>query len=107
MGCYCVATGVISGYGLNTILGVILILVAFLAAFLPVIWRRPTLPDEESSYTSLGDERDAGGEQPGSQLKKWDKTRDGGRLSPRQLDKEWATIRSQANRRRDAYNDED
>ena len=107
MGCYCVATGVISGYTLNTVLGIILVMIAFIAVVLPVIWKRPSLPDEESSYTSLGEERDAGGEQPLNQMKRSDKVRDSGRLSTKQLDKEYADIRRQAQRRRDAYNDVD
>lgn len=61
-GCYGVSTGLMGDASLNVILGLISVLVAFGAAFMPMLWRKPTLPEEESDYTSIGEERDTGGE---------------------------------------------
>ena len=61
-GCYGVATGLLGDAAFNAVLGVISIMFAFGAAFMPMLWRKPELPEEEDDYTSIGEERDAGGE---------------------------------------------
>jgi hypothetical protein len=106
MGCYSVATGIISGYALNTTLGIIMVLLAFVAAFLPVLWRRPTLPQEEEGYTSIGDERDElGGEQPQDELRRRDR-QESSRISKRQLDMEYNSHRARDQRKREALSGE-
>lgn len=105
MGCYCVATGVISGYTLNTILGIILVLIAFIAAILPVLWRRPQLTEEDDGYTSIGEERDRGGEQPDREMRQRARI-DDQHLSDKQLDREYNDIKNKARKRREAYQDD-
>ena len=77
-----------------TILGVISILIGLIVAFMPLLWPKPLIQEEDQGYDSIGEERDAGGPPNWSPRKGYRarKSSAGSGLTKSQLKKEYRGI---------------